>query len=198
MSSRYLEKPQTLPVILKGPEEVLQFLGCVHGRKHHAILTTCYAAGLRISEAVRLTVPDIDSARMVIRGDQGKRSERPVRDALTSRERSSVTGGAWRNPGTGFFRRYRSGEAHHQRCRRTGLPKCALPLPGSQARYPSQPAARLRRSHARSRHRCPHDSTAARPAAQPIAHHSPLSADCRQQSMFGIQSTRSAASPCSV
>ena len=65
------KKPQTLPVILS-PEEVLQFLGCVGGRKHHAILTTCYAAGLRISEAVRLTVPDIDSARMVIRVDQGK------------------------------------------------------------------------------------------------------------------------------
>jgi integrase/recombinase XerD len=32
----------------------------------------CYAAGLRISEAVRLTAPDIDSARMVIRVDQGK------------------------------------------------------------------------------------------------------------------------------
>jgi integrase/recombinase XerD len=65
------KKPQTLPVILS-PEEVLQFLGCVRDRKHHAILTTCYAAGLRISEAVHLTVPDIDSARMVIRVDQGK------------------------------------------------------------------------------------------------------------------------------
>jgi integrase/recombinase XerD len=65
------KKPQTLPVVLS-PEEVLQFLGCVRSRKHHAILTTCYAAGLRISEAVRLTVPDIDSARMVIRVDQGK------------------------------------------------------------------------------------------------------------------------------
>lgn len=65
------KKPQTLPIVLS-PEEVLQFLGCVGGVKHHAILTTCYAAGLRISEAVRLTVPDIDSARMVIRVDQGK------------------------------------------------------------------------------------------------------------------------------
>jgi len=35
-------------------------------------LTTGYAAGLRISEAVRLTAPDIDSARMVIGVDQGK------------------------------------------------------------------------------------------------------------------------------
>jgi site-specific recombinase XerD len=36
------------------------------------ILTTCYAAGLRISEAVRLKVTAIDSARMVVRVEQGK------------------------------------------------------------------------------------------------------------------------------
>jgi integrase/recombinase XerD len=64
-------KPQKLPVILS-PEEVLQFLDCVGNRKHRTILTTCYAAGLRISEAVCLTAPDIDSARMVIRVVQGK------------------------------------------------------------------------------------------------------------------------------
>ena len=45
------KKPQKLPVVLS-PEEVLQFLGCVGSMKHRAILTTCYAAGLRISEAV--------------------------------------------------------------------------------------------------------------------------------------------------
>jgi site-specific recombinase XerD len=65
------KKPQTLPIVLS-PEEVLQFLDCVGSAKHRAILTTCYAAGLRISEAVCLTPPDIDSARMVIRVDQGK------------------------------------------------------------------------------------------------------------------------------
>jgi integrase/recombinase XerD len=52
--------------------EVARFLGCVDDIKHHAILTTCYAAGLRISEAVHLTVDAIDSRRMVIRVDQGK------------------------------------------------------------------------------------------------------------------------------
>jgi len=65
------KKPQTLPIVLS-PEEVLQFLGCVTNTKHHAILTTCYGAGLRISEAVRLTIPDIDSQRMVLRVEQGK------------------------------------------------------------------------------------------------------------------------------
>lgn len=64
-------KPQKLPIVLS-PEEVLQFLGCVGSAKHRAILTTCYAAGLRISEAVRLKAADIDSKRMVIRVEQGK------------------------------------------------------------------------------------------------------------------------------
>jgi integrase/recombinase XerD len=65
------KKPQTLPVVLS-PEEVVQFLACVMKPKHRAILTTCYAAGLRISEAVQLTVSAIDSQRMVLRVEQGK------------------------------------------------------------------------------------------------------------------------------
>lgn len=44
------KKPQKLPVVLS-PEEVVHFLNCVDCRKHRVILTTCYAAGLRISEA---------------------------------------------------------------------------------------------------------------------------------------------------
>ena len=54
------------------PEEVLEFLSCVGNTKHRTILTTCYAAGLRISEAVRLKPTDIDGKRMVIRIEQGK------------------------------------------------------------------------------------------------------------------------------
>lgn len=63
--------PKKLPIILS-PEEVTQFLTCVTSRKHRAILSTCYAAGLRISEAVALTLPAIDSKRMVLRVEQGK------------------------------------------------------------------------------------------------------------------------------
>jgi site-specific recombinase XerD len=65
------KRPRRLPVILS-PEDVLEFLACVSEGKHRTILTTCYAAGLRISEAVALQVPHIDSRRMVIRVDQGK------------------------------------------------------------------------------------------------------------------------------
>src|SRR5207249_367991 len=64
------EIPITLPVVLS-PEEVLQFLESVPHIKHRTILTTCYAAGLRISEAVHLKPSDIDSQRMVIRVEQG-------------------------------------------------------------------------------------------------------------------------------
>jgi len=65
------KKPQKLPIVLS-PEEVLQFLSCVASPKHRSILTTCYAAGLRISEAVCLKPTEIDSQRMVIRVEQGK------------------------------------------------------------------------------------------------------------------------------
>src|SRR5215472_17048104 len=60
-----------LPIILS-PEEVVRLLDCVAMSKHRAVLTTCYAAGLRISEAVALTLPAIDSQRMVLRVEQGK------------------------------------------------------------------------------------------------------------------------------
>src|SRR5271167_3328777 len=40
------KKPKQLPIVLS-PEEVRHFLSCVTNPKHRAILTTCYAAGLR-------------------------------------------------------------------------------------------------------------------------------------------------------
>lgn len=60
-----------LPVVLS-PEEVMHFLASVDSLKHRTILTTAYAAGLRVSEATHLRVTDIDSQRMVVRVDQGK------------------------------------------------------------------------------------------------------------------------------
>ena len=64
-------KPQKLPAVLS-QDEVARFLDAVDSRKHRAILTICYAAGLRISEAVRLTPAAIDSHRMVICVEEGK------------------------------------------------------------------------------------------------------------------------------
>ena len=65
------KRPLKLPIVLS-PEEVVRFLGCVASTKHRTILTTIYASGLRVSEAVALCLADIDSSRMVLRVDQGK------------------------------------------------------------------------------------------------------------------------------
>ena len=65
-------KPEShLPVVLSR-EDVIKFLSSPRNIKHRAILTTCYAAGLRVSEVTHLRVSDIDSKRMVIRIHQGK------------------------------------------------------------------------------------------------------------------------------
>ena len=65
------KRPQTLPVVLS-PEEVVRFLAAITDLKHRAILTTCYAAGLRLSEVLHLKAADIDSHRMVIHVAGGK------------------------------------------------------------------------------------------------------------------------------
>ena len=65
------KRPFKLPVILS-QEEVHHFLDSVYNVKHRTLLTTAYAAGLRISEATHLKVTDIDSQRIMLRVDQGK------------------------------------------------------------------------------------------------------------------------------
>jgi integrase/recombinase XerD len=65
------KRQDTLPVVLS-PEEVVRFLGAIRDQKHRVILTTCYAAGLRVSEALHLRIGDIDSQRMVLHVAQGK------------------------------------------------------------------------------------------------------------------------------
>lgn len=64
-------RPQKLPDVLS-QAEVGQFLDAVRSLKHRVILTVCYAAGLRVSEAIRLKPAAIDSRRMVLRVEEGK------------------------------------------------------------------------------------------------------------------------------
>lgn len=67
-----------LPIVLS-PEEVALLLHCVRNFKHRLILSIAYGCGLRVSEIVHLKVSDIDSARMLIRVEQGKgRTDRYV------------------------------------------------------------------------------------------------------------------------
>jgi integrase/recombinase XerD len=65
-------EPRKAPVILS-PEEVARMLEAAPGLKYKAALSVAYGAGLRVSEVVALKVSDIDSARMMIRIEQGKR-----------------------------------------------------------------------------------------------------------------------------
>ena len=65
-------KPRRLPHILSA-EEVGRLLSGVRHPTHRAVLMTTYAAGLRVSEVVRLQLTDLDRERLMIRVDQGKR-----------------------------------------------------------------------------------------------------------------------------
>jgi site-specific recombinase XerD len=63
--------PERLPVVLS-PEEVALLLAHAPSLKYRAALSIAYGCGLRVSEIVNLKVADIDSARMLIRVEQGK------------------------------------------------------------------------------------------------------------------------------
>jgi integrase/recombinase XerD len=74
----YGKRPRRLPVVLSR-EEVARLLACVVPRKPRTVLTTAYAAGLRLREATHLTAAAIDSGRMLIQVIQGKgRKDRVV------------------------------------------------------------------------------------------------------------------------
>src|SRR5271170_4874728 len=64
-------KEDRLPEVLS-PEEVALLLHCAPSLKHKAALSVAYGCGLRVSEITHLKVGDIDSARMLIRVEQGK------------------------------------------------------------------------------------------------------------------------------
>ena len=76
------------------PAAVVHFLDAVKAPTHRPILTTCDAAGLRISEAVHLTMPMIDSQRMVIRVEQGQGQK--DRDVMRSPKLLEILRDWWR------------------------------------------------------------------------------------------------------
>jgi site-specific recombinase XerD len=69
--------PQQLPFVLT-TEQVGRLLAGVMVLKYRLVLMACYAAGLRINEACRLRVRDIDSKRMLIHVQDGKRGQQRV------------------------------------------------------------------------------------------------------------------------
>jgi integrase/recombinase XerD len=71
-SSGRPRKAQASPVVLT-LEEVSRLLAAARPLKAKTLFTTMYACGLRVSDAIRLQVTDIDSGRMVIHIRQSKR-----------------------------------------------------------------------------------------------------------------------------
>ena len=68
------KRPQKLPVVFS-EEEIIALLNEIKNLKHKAILYLIYSGGLRISEAVKMKIADIDSTRnlILIRGGKGKK-----------------------------------------------------------------------------------------------------------------------------
>jgi len=67
----HARRERRLPVVLS-TGELRRFLGEISDVRYKTLLCTIYSGGLRVSEALRLRIDDIDSARMVIRIRQGK------------------------------------------------------------------------------------------------------------------------------
>jgi site-specific recombinase XerD len=67
----YQRKRRTLPEILS-PGEVASLFDACPNLKHRTLLMTSYSGGLRLGETLGLLPSDIDSARMMIRVEQGK------------------------------------------------------------------------------------------------------------------------------
>ena len=65
------KKEKKLPCILD-QEEVFRILGCVKTFHNYACLSTIYACGLRISEAIAIQASDIDGKRMMLHVHRGK------------------------------------------------------------------------------------------------------------------------------
>ena len=66
-----LKVPVKVPVVLTA-REVETFFRHIGIPQYRAVLMLCYSSGLRISEAVSLTIGDIDSERMLIHVHHGK------------------------------------------------------------------------------------------------------------------------------
>jgi site-specific recombinase XerD len=88
-----VRRPCKLPEVLS-PEEVTLLLEAAPGPKYKAAFSTAYAAGLRVSEVVALKVSDVDSARMMLRIEQGK--GRKDRHAMLSPQLLALLRDWWR------------------------------------------------------------------------------------------------------
>ena len=153
----YARKRRQLPVILSA-DEVVRFFAAVPNLKHRTALMTAYAAGLRVSEVVRLQVrryrqqPHADPDR----AGQGRPG--PLRHAVAAAARRAARllagnpAGALAVSGPDESRPLDASVLH------CGLPQRPRGGEARQARHRPYAAPQLRHPPARSRHRYPHRS----------------------------------------
>ena len=89
----FVYEPRKMPTVLSS-EEVARLLEAAAGPKYKAALSLAYGAGLRAMEVVSLKVSDIDSKRMMLRIEQGKR--RKDRYAMLSPQLLELLRDWWR------------------------------------------------------------------------------------------------------
>jgi integrase/recombinase XerD len=89
----YARTPRQLPVVLSS-DEIVEFLEAVSSLKAGVVLTTAYAAGLRVSEVCGLRARDIDSSRMVVHITRGKGGK--ARYVMLSPELLGILRSYWR------------------------------------------------------------------------------------------------------
>lgn len=121
----YAKRPKRLPSVLSG-EEVVRLLECVTNVRYRLVLMTMYATGLRVSEATRLRIEDIDSQRMTIHVRAGKGAKDrmvPLSPVLLEALRSywrTARPTTWLFPGSGSGGPIRL-ETIREACRRATL-----------------------------------------------------------------------------
>ncbi len=114
--------PTKLPLVLSGTE-VERLLSSFESVTHQTIATLCYGAGLRITEACRLRVADIDSHRHVldVRSSKGgKQRQVPLAKRLLRQLRDYYRrvrpAGEWLFPGHGRKGEVCRGQRSRFRC----------------------------------------------------------------------------------
>jgi site-specific recombinase XerD len=116
---------KSLPAVL-GPDEVRRLFDAVSDPFYRMVLQAAYAAGLRVSEVVRLRTGDIDSQRMVlhIRCAKGRKDRLvPLSPLLLERLRQhwrQYRPGDWLFPGQGPAGHISTGQVQRV-CRRAVL-----------------------------------------------------------------------------
>ncbi len=180
-----VRRGKKLPVVLS-QDEVARFLAAVDNLKHRMVLTVCYATGLRISEAVRLTPAAIDRKRMVIRVEQGKGGK--DRYVMLSPKLLDMLRNYWdkTRPGEWLFPGRWPGEPIAPSSIDAHLPGGQTTVRHRQTGHAAFAAPRLRRSPSRGRHQPTYHPAAARSSQS--RHHGPVSHDRHRQGVRHGQS----------